>query len=666
VPDPVTSASDAELRSHVERTLAATYEIDNELGRGGMGIVYRARDKRLKRVVAIKLLPPELAFRSEIRSRFLREAETSAALSHPNIVPIYSVDEKDGLVFFVMQFVDGDNLGKRIQATGPMDVGDVRRILGEVASALSLAHSRGVVHRDIKPDNILLNKEDGRAMVTDFGIARAISEGADSRLTATGVAIGTPHYMSPEQCAGDRDVDGRADLYSLGIVGYLMLTGELPFSAGTTPALLVKQISEIPTPVERKRAGVPEDLARIVMRLLEKDPANRFPDAAALEQALESGIVPDQPRRASVAPLAPMDLGQYGGSSSNMANTGYGVMSRTSGMTSPLPAYGASEPTQDEVARWYAEPVVKFRRKLAPYLAVNGVFLFFAIFTSTNLLGVSAIWSVVVAYQYAKIWSEGFDWRDVFKQPRDRLFFDVVAEWIDDAKALFDPQKRAELRDRTRAQRQLARERGTGGLFDGPSPRHSMGALGAGATGAPPAPGPQGDIVRSARSDRDEILRLINTMPASERNRVADVASSARALTDRIEALGALLADLERNATPGALEVIDREIVKLESEANPLDRTGSEDRIRRLAYLKRQRRAVSDIGAKRASTAARLESCRTALQSMRFDMLRLRTGTQDLAGITMMAEQALVLAREVDGMVAGTDAARGLAPRGRA
>ena len=661
VPDPVTSASDAELRSHVERTLAATYEIDNELGRGGMGIVYRARDKRLKRVVAIKLLPPELAFRSEIRSRFLREAETSAALSHPNIVPIYSVDEKDGLVYFVMQFVDGDNLGKRIKDTGPMDVHDVRRILGEVASALSLAHSRSVVHRDIKPDNILLNKEDGRAIVTDFGIARAISDGADSRLTATGVAIGTPHYMSPEQCAGDRDVDGRADLYSLGVVGYQMLTGELPFTANTTPALLVKQISEAPTPVDRKRAGVPEDLARIVMRLLEKDPANRFNDATELEHALESGVVPELPRRASIAPVAPMDLGIYGSAPQSLANAGYGSMSRSSAQ--PLaPSWGASEPTQDEVARWYAEPVVKFRRKLAPYLAVNGVFLFFAIFTGTNLLGVSAVWSVVVAYQYAKIWSEGFDWRDVFKQPRDRLFFDVVAEWIDDAKALFDPHKRAELRNRTRAQRQLARERGTGGLFEGPSPRHSMG----GGVPALPAPGPAGDLVRQARGDRDEILRLIETMPRTERERVGEVSASARALSERIESLSSLLADLERNATPGALEVIDREITKLESEANPLDRAGSEDRIRRLAYLKRQRRAVSDIGAKRASTAARLESCRTALQSMRFDMLRLRTGTQDVAGITLMAEQALVLAREVDGMVAGTDAVRGLAPRGRA
>lgn len=675
MPDPVTSASDAELRAHVERTLAATYEIDSELGRGGMGIVYKARDKRLKRIVAIKLLPPELAFRSEIRSRFLREAETSAALSHPNIVPIYSVDERDGLVFFVMQYVEGENLARRIQGTGPMAVDDVRRVLREVAGALALAHSRDVVHRDIKPDNILLNQEDGRAIVTDFGIARAVSDGADSRLTATGVAIGTPHFMSPEQCAGDREIDGRADLYSLGVVGYQMLTGELPFTANTTPALLVKQISEAPTPVERKRAGIPDDLARIVMRLLEKDPANRFADATALEQALESGVVPDAPRRASssTSPVPPMDLGPWGGNApQGLANTGYGARPSAGWTPSPVPAYGMSEPTPDEVARWYAEPVLKFRRKLAPYLAVNGVFLFFAVFTSTNLLPITAIWSVALAYQYAKIWSEGFDWRDVFKQPRDRLFFDVVAELIDEAKALWDPQKRAEVRERTRVQRQLARERGTGGLFDGPSPgmRASLGggsaSLGAAALPASIPTGAGGDVVRAARADRDEILRLIETMPRGERDRVAEVAKSARELADRIERLAALQADLDRNANPGALEAIDREIAQLEAEANPLDRAGSEERIRRLAFLKRQRRAVADVGTKRSRTAARLESLRTALQSMRFDVLRLRTGTQDLAGVTLMAEQALSLAREVDGMVAGSDAVRGLAPRPRA
>src|SRR5437588_548840 len=202
VSDPVVSSADSELRAHVERVLSDHYELDSEIGRGGMGIVYRAKDRRLKRTVAIKLLPPELAFRSDIKTRFLREAETAAQLSHPNIVPIYTVDETEGLVFFVMAYVDGDNLAKRI-------------------------FERGVVHRDIKPDNIIIAAQTGRPMVTDFGIARAVSDG-DSRLTATGMAIGTPAYMSPEQAAGERTIDGRSDLYSLGIVAYQMLAGEPP------------------------------------------------------------------------------------------------------------------------------------------------------------------------------------------------------------------------------------------------------------------------------------------------------------------------------------------------------------------------------------------------------------------------------------------------------
>jgi serine/threonine-protein kinase len=219
VSDPVPAPVDSELRTHVDRVLSAQYELDREIGRGGMGIVYRAKDRRLKRQVAIKLLPPELAFRSEIRSRFLREAETAAQLSHPNIVPIYSVDEREGLVYFVMALVEGENLAQILHTRGRFAPDDTRRILHDVAEALAYAHERGVVHRDIKPDNILLDQDDGRVMVTDFGIARAVSEGADARLTATGMAIGTPAYMSPEQSLGEREVDGRSDLYSLGIVG---------------------------------------------------------------------------------------------------------------------------------------------------------------------------------------------------------------------------------------------------------------------------------------------------------------------------------------------------------------------------------------------------------------------------------------------------------------
>src|SRR5712675_3191236 len=257
-----------ELGTHVAQVLSANYELETEVGRGGMGIVYCARDKRLKREIAIKVLPPELSFRADIRQRFLREAETAAQLNHPNIVPIYTVEERDNLVYFVMAYIKGDNLGQRLQQHGPIPPVEVRRILREVADALSYAHNRNVIHRDIKPDNIIIDEETGRAMVTDFGIARALTDSGDSRLTATGMAIGTPAYMSPEQAAGDSAIDGRSDLYSLGVVAYQMLTGELPFQAPTVPALLMKQISEVPVAINRKRPETPDDLSLTVMRCL--------------------------------------------------------------------------------------------------------------------------------------------------------------------------------------------------------------------------------------------------------------------------------------------------------------------------------------------------------------------------------------------------------------
>src|SRR5204862_473003 len=188
------------------------------------------RDERLKRQVAVKVLPPELAFREEIRLRFVREAETPPRLSHPHIVPIHSVGESpDGLVYFVMAYVDGESLGAKLKRRGRLPPDEARRIMQETADALGAAHAFGIIHRDVKPDNILLEGSRGRVVVTDFGIAKALSSTTGgATLTATGVAIGTPHYMSPEQAAGDREIDGRSDLYSLGVVSYQMLVGELP------------------------------------------------------------------------------------------------------------------------------------------------------------------------------------------------------------------------------------------------------------------------------------------------------------------------------------------------------------------------------------------------------------------------------------------------------
>ena len=196
------------LESRLAQALSGAYTLEGEVGRGGMGVVYRARDERLKRPVAVKVLPPELAFRADIRARFTREAETAARLSHPHIVPIHAVGDADDLVYFDMGFVDGESLALRLKRRGRISVDEARRIMRETADALSAAHQQGVIHRDVKPDNILLDGTRGRVMVTDFGIAKALSAEGGT-LTEAGVAIGTPAFMSPEQAAGDREIDGR-------------------------------------------------------------------------------------------------------------------------------------------------------------------------------------------------------------------------------------------------------------------------------------------------------------------------------------------------------------------------------------------------------------------------------------------------------------------------
>jgi serine/threonine protein kinase len=266
----------------LQEALAGEYSIQRELGRGGMGIVYLARDVQLDRDVAIKVLPSHLAGTPESRERFLREARTAAGLSHPNIVPIHRVGEARGFVFFVMSYVEGETLGERLRTTGPLLPLEATRVLREVAWALAYAHGRGVVHRDVKPDNILLEAATGRALVTDFGIAQT-GESAGSE-TDPGRIMGTAHFMSPEQAAGL--VDRRSDIYSLGVVGYLTVTGRLPFDVLDLPALLVIQASEAPPSVTTRAPGIPPVLGAAIDRCLALDPEERFQDGEALAAAL--------------------------------------------------------------------------------------------------------------------------------------------------------------------------------------------------------------------------------------------------------------------------------------------------------------------------------------------------------------------------------------------
>ncbi|HEY0972593.1 MAG TPA: serine/threonine-protein kinase, partial [Gemmatimonadales bacterium] len=267
----------------LQAALAGEYSLQRELGRGGMGIVYLARDVQLDRDVAIKVLPSHLA-RPGSRERFLREARTAAGLSHPHIVPIHRVGEAGGrFVFFVMSYVEGETLGERLRTRGPLPPADAARVLREVAWALAYAHGRGIVHRDVKPDNILLEAGTGRALVTDFGIAHG---GANpGAATDPGQIMGTAHFMSPEQAAGE-PLDGRSDIYGLGVVGYLAVSGRLPFEASNLPALLVRQATEAPTSVLRAAPGLPPALGAAIDRCLARHPAGRFPDGETLAAAL--------------------------------------------------------------------------------------------------------------------------------------------------------------------------------------------------------------------------------------------------------------------------------------------------------------------------------------------------------------------------------------------
>ena len=269
-------------------TLGGRYAIERELGRGGMGAVYLARDRELDRPVALKVLPPEFALVPDLRERFLRETRTAASFSHPNIVPVFSIEEHDGLLAFAMGFVEGESVSQRVKRSGPLSVREIVRLLQDVGYALAYAHGRGVVHRDIKPDNIMLERATGRALLMDFGISRAITtQAATPGLTRVGEVVGTPEFMSPEQAAGD-DLSGRSDLYSLGLVAWFAATGELAISGDSTQKIIVRQITEPIPPIGARRTDLPPALAEAIDRCLLKDPDERFANAESLVDTLDS------------------------------------------------------------------------------------------------------------------------------------------------------------------------------------------------------------------------------------------------------------------------------------------------------------------------------------------------------------------------------------------
>src|SRR5256714_11294449 len=262
--------------AHLKASLASRYAIDREIGRGGMATVYLARDVRHNRNVALKVLNPELGAVLGVE-RFLAEIQVTANLQHPNLLPLFDSGEADGLLFYVMPYVEGESLRKQIQREKQLPVDEALRVGIAVASALDYAHRHGVIHRDLKPENILL--QEGQPLVADFGIALAVSVAGGQRITQTGLSLGTPHYMSPEQATGDRVIDGRTDIYSLGAVLYEMLTGDPPHTGSTAQAIIAKVITDKPRSLRLGRESVPPHVEAAVDCALAKLPADRFATA---------------------------------------------------------------------------------------------------------------------------------------------------------------------------------------------------------------------------------------------------------------------------------------------------------------------------------------------------------------------------------------------------
>ncbi len=613
------------LAARLSDALKVDYTIEGEIGRGGMGVVYVARDLKLRRRVAIKVLPPDLAYRSEIRERFSREAQTAARLSHPHIVPIHAVGEADGLVYFVMGFVDGEPLGARLKRRGKLPIEEVRRIMKETADALGLAHTMGIIHRDIKPDNVLLDGTRRRVMVTDFGIAKALSDAGGGTLTGTGVAIGTPTYMSPEQAAGEREVDARSDLYSLGVVAYEMLLGQVPFKAPTVPGILMKQITEPAPDILIGRPECPEELAATVMRCLEKDPENRWATADALRRALESrtSVPYRKPSRSSASRRQPSDVNRRRERPWHEWDEDRPVPARRRPRDGAAQRHRGQRPARRDRAKTQpakgtesGEPKIvrDFRSGFASYVSVNGSLMMLNLLTGMDppwFLFCAIPWGIGMASSYGKLWTSGYSWRDVINRPPA-------------ADAIEAPKSKKQRDGKKRLpQGPAAQDASTGdyGKFAGQ--------------------------MRQIQSDRQAIMQMVERLPESEMKMLPDIVPTVDSLMNRAVELGRTLNQMEGDVDQAALDELDRRIEDLDAQGP------GPERERRLDLMRRQRETLSDLWQRRAKVDAQFESCALAIQNMRFDLLRLRSAGVGavLDNLTMVTQQAKALSIDVNAAI---------------
>ncbi len=662
------------LRDRLIVAVGTQYLIDREIGRGGMSVVYRATDLRLHRTVAIKVLPPDVAFSGDVRTRFIREAQTAAQLNHPNIVPIYSVDEvgsessaAGSLAFFVMAYVDGESLGQRLSREGAWPIDQTVRVLRDVADALAYAHARGVVHRDIKPDNILIDRASGRPMVTDFGIARA--RAGETRITATGVAVGTPAYMSPEQALGEREVDGRSDLYSLAVVGYHMLSGDTPFKAVNTPAMLVKHVSERPRPIRERRPDVPAYLAVAIDRALAKKPEDRWSDAAEFRDAL-AGAQASHRRRQAWTPLS-SQIPPYPSESRNAI-----AVPGSPPAPAPVPSAPPSFPVPPagmngkELRRWYKaqrrllraeeraafdrevrvvglklaelkrfddrpldERVIAFRHTVIGWLGWSGVLLFINAAITQGppwFLIPSGLMFLGVLRRGSSIWSDGIGPIDAFKKG---------------------------IRAKLRADRGIVDARpAKGGALAAPAPAPTPEQLAASLAPADVLAGPYGEAIKRAAADRALMRDITNAFGSIERELIPEVGPTLDALVQRVATVATTLHRLDADVSGTSLGALDQRLAALPTEPD------TPERERRLSLLQRQRASLTDLLERRRSLTGQLESASLMLQNLKLDLLKFRSsglGSQ-IEDNTNATQEARALSRDIGHAVQAAEELRKL------
>jgi eukaryotic-like serine/threonine-protein kinase len=619
-----------------QQAVVGRYSLERELGRGGMGVVYLAREVLLDRPVAIKLLPPELAARPELRDRFMREARTAARLSHPYIVPIHAVDEIGGFVFIVMAYVDGGTLAQRIAAHGPLPAHDVTRIMREVAWALAYAHAQGVVHRDIKPANILLERGTGRAMVADFGIARLAETTGD---TAAGVVLGTPEFMSPEQATAE-ELDGRSDLYALGIVAYLALTGTLPFTANTAQGVIAQHLTQPPPPVATIARGIPRSLAQAIDKCLQKQPSARFPNGEALADALAPGI--------EKRPEVPIPIRLF-------------LDRRRMGMLMIPATFTVTLVTA------IMQSIAKLGGHVAPVLSIAAMVV----------LAVGVPFGMIV-YRLRKLLRVGYGLEDIiaalrasFERHREEFLYENGGE----------PSTRERLLTFVGASGLVIGGAGVIAAIAGPhqlmrfavpvgfvglyvglfstafSSRWRRLRLGTGSLWSKMWSGPVGKQLAQLAS-----INLGDRAVLADRPTEMAIAMSAEAMfatfpKELRESLGdvpKVLHDLEAHARAIRSRIEDLDASLAEAQRGPT----------RAVATDRQDALVADLTAAREHAQARLEQIVTALENLRLDLLRLRAGGGSVEGITLDLATAREFGQEADRLLeSGREVEQALALR---